>query len=535
MQRLWAALSATFVALLTVVAFAPPATADAAVASTVQYRTIPGHDGVGIRAMVITPTNAEGPYPLLVMPSAWGTNNLLYVGAGRKLAQESGYQVISYTSRGFWDSGGQIEVAGPEDIADARKVIDWGLENTDADPDRIGMAGISYGSGISMLTAAQDDRIKAVGAMSGWTDLESSLYPNETISFQAVEVLLGLGKLAGRPGATLREVEREYRRGNIQPALDMAQARSVLDRADALNANGTAVMIAHAWNDGIFPPAQQTELFDRLTGAKRMMISPGDHATPEAFGAAGLPNETWESLTRWMDHHLKGVDNGIDAEAPVQLKPNNGRGPWTGYPDWESASPDATTLYLGKPSASWTRWQATGGLEDEPQTDWTYGIRAGVGTTARSGTLLVSGALQQFADIPTGVRLPLVDRSRAGVWTGPAYPDGVRVSGAPHARFTVAPTARDQSLFVYLYAIDRHGRGALLTHKPYTVRGAEPGTPVTVDVDLEPVVWDVPAGHRLALVVDTADRRYTSESRVGQRVVFSSPEDSPSSLTVPTA
>ncbi|ASU82960.1 X-Pro dipeptidyl-peptidase [Nocardiopsis gilva YIM 90087] len=533
MKRFWTALSATLISLLAVVAFAPPATA--AVGSTVEYRTIPGHGGIDIKAMVITPTNTDGPYPLLVMPSAWSTNNLLYVGAGQKLARESGYQVISYTSRGFWDSGGEIEVAGPEDIADARKVIDWGLENTDADPERIGMAGISYGSGISMLTAAVDDRVKAVGAMSGWTDLAESLYPNETISFQTAEALLTLGKVTGRPGEALQEMEREYRKGNIQPALELAKSRSVLAKADELNANGTAVMIAHAWNDGIFPPKQQTDLYTRLTGPKRMMLSPGDHATPEAFGAAGLPNDIWESLTRWMDHYLKGVDNGIDTENPVQLKPNNGRGPWTGYPDWESASTDHTTLHLGKPSGSWTNWQATGGLEPEPETGWTYGIRAGIDTTAHSGTLIVAGALQQFADIPTGVLLPTVDRARAGVWTGPAYPDGVRVSGTPNARFTVTPTAREQSLYVYLYAINRHGTGALLTHKPYTLRDADPGTPVTVDVDLEPVVWDVPAGDRLALVIDTVDLRYVNESRIGQRVVFSSPEDAPSTLTVPTA
>src|SRR5690606_40674154 len=46
---------------------------------------------------------------------------------------------------GFNESGGEIEVAGPRDVADARAVIDWALTNTDADPDRVGMAGISYG------------------------------------------------------------------------------------------------------------------------------------------------------------------------------------------------------------------------------------------------------------------------------------------------------------------------------------------------------------------------------------------------------
>ena len=47
------------------------------------------------------------------------------------------------------------------------------------------------------------------------------------------------------------------------------------------------------------------------------MLAPGDHAQ-EAFGAFGLPNETWESLNRWFDHHLRGIDNGINAPNPVR-------------------------------------------------------------------------------------------------------------------------------------------------------------------------------------------------------------------------
>ncbi|MUL43969.1 CocE/NonD family hydrolase [Streptomonospora sp. PA3] len=530
-------LATALASILLVLSLSLPAStalADTATGARIAYRTIPGHGGIDLRAMVITPTGYDGPRPLLVMPAAWSTNNLLYVGAAKRLAYESGYQVVSYTSRGFWDSGGEIEVAGPQDVADARAVIDWALRETDADPERIGMAGISYGAGISLLTAAADERVRAVGAMSGWSDLAASLYPGETINFQAVELLLTSAHLTGRPGDDLLEMESAYRRGDVRPALELAPERSAATKLAALNASGPAIMIGHAWNDGIFPPSQLTDFYSAYTGPKRLMLSPGDHATPEAFGAFGLPNETWESLTRWFDHHLRGADNGIAAEDPVRVKPNSG-GDWRAYPDWQAVTEQETTLHLGEPERSWSNWQATGGLEAEPRTGWDYGVRSGIGTTAESGTLMLSGALQQFADIPTGVALPLVDRRRAGVWTSEPYSEGVRVSGTPRARLTVTPTDTEQSLYAYLYAVDRHGTGALVTHKPVTLRGAEPGEPQRVRVELEPVVWDVPAGHRLALVVDTRDARYTDESDLGERVVFGSPESAPSTLTVPTA
>ncbi|MBB4933154.1 putative acyl esterase [Lipingzhangella halophila] len=521
------ALSATVLAT----ALAPPAHAES---SSLSFETIPGSDGVDLSAISVTP-DEEGPHPLLVLPAAWSMHASLFTGAASKLAYESGYQVVVYTTRGFYDSGGGVEVAGPEDVADASAVIDWALDNTGADPEAIGMGGISYGAGISLLTSASDDRVDAVGAMSGWSDLESSLYPNETINFQAVELLLLSGELTGTPGETLEHVRDEYRDGNVEPALEMAPERSPATKVDAINTNDPAVLLAHPYNDGIFPVEQIPSFYEELDTDKRLMLAPGDHATPELFGAAGLPNRVWEDLTRWFDHHLKGEDNGIGTEDPVHLQENSAGGEWATYPDWPSATAATETHYLEEPERSFSQWQPTGGMSKSPAPGWDYPIDAGAGTTAQSGTILVSGALQQFLDLPTGVSLPLVNRNRAGVWSGPEYPDGTTISGTPSVEVEVTPTTEETSLFFYLYATTRHGTGELITHKPYTLRGATPGEAATVRVDLQSVVRDVAPGRHLTLVMDTDDPRYTGESERGERVTVSSSEKSPAAVTVPLA
>ncbi|RNL87366.1 CocE/NonD family hydrolase [Halostreptopolyspora alba] len=516
-------------ALALATALAPPAHASS---SSLTFETIPGSGDVELSAISVTP-ETDGPHPLLVLPAAWSTHASWFTGAASKLAYESGYQVVAYTPRGFYDSGGEVEVAGPEDTADASAVIDWALDNTDADPETIGMGGISYGAGISLLTSASDERVDAVGAMSGWTDLEASLYPNETINFQAVELLLLAGELTGTPGETLEEARDHYREGDVEPVLEMAPERSAATKIDQINANDPAVMLAHPYNDGIFPVEQIPEFYEELETDKRMMLSPGDHSTPELFGAAGLPNPVWEDLTRWFDHHLKGEDNGIDAEDPVQLRENSKNGEWRTYPDWPSATADTETRYLEEPKRSMSHWQPTGGMSEEPAPGWGYSIDAGTGTTAHSGTILASGALTQFLDLPTSVSLPLVNRDRAGVWAGPEYPDGATVSGTPSVELEVTPTAEETSLFFYLYATTAYGTGELLTHKPYSLRDATPGEPTTVEVDLQSVVRDVAPGHHLSLVVDTDDPRYTGDSERGERVEISSPEDGSAALTVP--
>ena len=102
-------------------------------------------DGVVLKANVNEPAT-PGRHPAIVFVNSWGLNDLEYLAQAGNLAAAC-YTVLSYTTRGFWTSGGRIDTAGPLDIADSRTVIDWMLANTSADPARIGSAGISYGPG----------------------------------------------------------------------------------------------------------------------------------------------------------------------------------------------------------------------------------------------------------------------------------------------------------------------------------------------------------------------------------------------------
>jgi predicted acyl esterase len=54
-------------------------------------------------------------------------------------------------ARGFWESGGEINMAGELDMKDISTVIDWAILNLNADPDRIGLSGISYGGGVNKI------------------------------------------------------------------------------------------------------------------------------------------------------------------------------------------------------------------------------------------------------------------------------------------------------------------------------------------------------------------------------------------------
>ncbi|MFD4925335.1 CocE/NonD family hydrolase [Streptomyces goshikiensis] len=484
-------------------------------ASGVRFYDIPGSGGVTLKGNVFTPAGARAGarYPLIVLPTSWGLPQVEYVAQAKKLA-DSGYVVVSYTSRGFWLSGGEIEVAGPPDVADVSAVIDWALAATPADPARIGVGGVSYGAGISLLASAHDPRIKAVVALSGWADLIESIYSGRTQHRQAAGVLGATGYLTGRPGPELRSILGDFlgsRLDREQQMIEWGKKRSAAEQVDRINTNGAALMLGNAWGDTVFPPNQYAAFFEELTGPKRLEFRPGDHATAEATGLFGLPNDTWTNAHRWFDRYLKGERNGIDSESPVQIKSRSTDG-YEGYADWKSVG--------------------AGGTERIPLSDSEH-LFANVDSGADGGVVFLSSILDQFAKAPPIASIPLLPRAFAAVWQSERYDEPRRVRGTVRLHTTVTPTKGDGTFIAYLYDVGPLGIGKLVSNAPYTFHGKAPGRAFGVDLDLFSTAYDVPAGHRLALVVDTVDPLYIEHNPTGAQLTFSSPRTDPSYVSVP--
>ncbi|MDI3417442.1 CocE/NonD family hydrolase [Streptomyces luteolus] len=496
---------------------AAPAPAAAADSAGPRFVDIEGDGGTVLKANVFTPSGAKpgARYPAIVLPTSWAMPQIEYVAQAKKLA-DSGYVVVGYNSRGFWQSGGEIETAGPEDIADARKVVDWTLAHTPADPDRLGMAGVSYGAGISLLAAAHDPRVKAVAALSGWADLIDSIYSGRTQHKQAAGLLGGAGALTGRPSPELKQTLKDFLASNLDQEDEMiawGAKRSPATYVDALNKNDTAVLLGNAWGDSLFPPNQYADFYEKLTGPKRLEFRPGDHATAEATGLLGLPNDVWSNSQRWFDRYLKGERNGIDQELPVQLKSRTGSGDegYEGYADWKSVGAKSARIAL----------------------DGTRTVRANADSGANGGIVMLTGLLDQFAKIPPMASIPLLPRSRAAVWQSERYATDKQVRGTAKVHTTVTSNKSSGTLVAYLYDVGPLGLGKLVSHAPLTFHDKAPGKPFGVDLELFSTAYDVPAGHRLAVVVDTVDPLYIEHNPTGAQLTFSSPAADPSHVSVP--
>lgn len=490
------------------------APANPAATPSVKFVDIKGDGGTILKANVFTPAGADGTrrYPVIVLPTSWAMPQVEYMAQAKKLA-DSGYVVVGYNSRGFWQSGGQIETAGPEDIADASKVIDWALANTPADPQKVGMAGVSYGAGISLLASAFDKRIKVVAALSGWADLIGSIYSGRTQHLQAAAMLGGAGALTGRPSPELQGILKDFLTSNLSKEEEMlawGKKRSPATYLDKINANGAAIMLGNAWGDSLFPPNQYADFYEKLKGPKRLEFRPGDHATAEGLGLLGLPNDTWTNTKRWFDHHLKGADNGIDRESPVLLK-SRSTGAYEGYKSWRDVPSAHRKIALND----------------------TRRIHTNFDSGANGGLIFLSSMLDQFLRIPPMASVPLLPRSLAAVWQSERYETGQRVRGTTRLHTTVTSTAESGTGIAYLYDVGPLGLGKLVTHAPFTFHDKTPNQPFGVDLELFSTAYDVPAGHRLAVVVDSVDPLYIEHNPNGARLTFSSPENDPSYVSVP--
>ncbi|MBT2404004.1 MULTISPECIES: alpha/beta fold hydrolase [unclassified Streptomyces] len=462
------------------------------------------------------------PRPVIVMPSPWTNLGWLAYAVQATLFATRGYNVLAYTARGFAGSQGEVDVAGPLDIADGSRALDHIVERTAGPVTKVGFLGDSYGSGISQLVAAHDTRVDAVAALSTWGDLGEAFYENSTRHVSAVQALLGAAARARLSPQTQSMFENVLANRDIDGTLRWAEARSPFTHVKELNRRQVPVFFAHAWHETLFPGNQTLRMFNELTGPKRLDFSIGDHSGPEMSGMLGLPNRIWTDAHRWFDHHLRGIDNGIGAEGQVlsevmwsqALEPR---------PTWHALTEEVRRLYL----------VGGGDLAREPEAGWSVGVLCGVDTPATVAEEIVKSGYAEIAGRPKSYPTGDIDRTVAAVWASAPVEEITRLRGIPRLRVTYRAANPRSSFVAYLFDVAPDGSAYIVTHAPYTDLGSAADSLVGADIELQATAYDVPRGHRLMLVVDARDPFYGEANLPRATLAFTSPEATPSYLDLP--
>jgi len=288
--------------------------------------------------------------PAAVYIHGWGGHRLMGEDNLAYYISAAGYTVLSYTARGFGDgeSGGRVTLAGPDELNDLRRVIDW----LTTDPERVigprvtkvGVLGGSYGGGHSFQIAS-DPRVSAVIPLVGWTDLEQALYPNGAIKYRLglAEFYAGLDEHVGQaPFFNYSQLQFDLFDSAGEGRLPDRKTRQALRARSiaARNQDGQEILdpsrqpqaptfIIQSWDDYLFPASQVLEVFSQITAPKQIYL--GRHGHPpggNTFEGEDLYIAT--QVLRWFDHYLRGI-GGTDsrtvtsAPAPFSVLPFTAR------------------------------------------------------------------------------------------------------------------------------------------------------------------------------------------------------------------
>lgn len=519
-----AAVTVVLVRVLTHDKHAAPSTPLGTVQSAV---TIPAAGGARLSAQLYAPAKS-GSYPLIVMPGSWGSAATEYAAVANGFAA-LGFLVVAYAQRGLGGSTGAADFAGTPTRDDVSTVIDWAHRHAHAATDRVALVGASYGAGVGLLAAEHDRRIKAVAALSGWADFTQTIAPGNTPSEVAYRLLFTTMSANTALSSSLRTLVTDLAANRPAAAMStiraMAPTRSPMTDVAALNANHTAVFLTGTYDDSIAPPGNLIDFYRALTGPKRLELDTGDHGANILTGLQGQKTQLWVDIAKWVGQYLAGATS-LDNRKPVLLR-DAATGALHAYATWPQAGA-GEALRLGPASGS----PATGTLQSAstPANAWTRPITAGVPTTADAGPEQVTTG--QPYQAPT-LNLAGVSRTAGLVWQAAPAAQPTLVSGTPGVHLVVRSSASTASLFAYLYDVDANGTGHLMSFGATTLDSAGLPQGEAADISLGPISWTVPAGDRLALVIDSVDARYLGQSVPGSTITLAGTAADPAELVLP--
>jgi ABC-2 type transport system ATP-binding protein len=341
----------------------------AASAAKAQDVTVTSFDGAPIIAHVFpVPGLAPGATaPTILNGPGWaGTGDTDPTQGQIKLFNDQGYNVVTWSPRGFGLSGGLVSIDTPAIVGrDTSALIDyiaaqpWAQLDKPGDP-RLGMAGGSYGGGIQYSTAIADHRIDALVPIVGWHSLTTALYKDSTFK-RGWDTLLyasGLGSANTQAPGLDPHITSAYTEGLKTGTLSAADSAWFAQRGpgDAVSKITAPTLVIGGTVDTLFPLDEDIKLYTQIKkgGAPvKMMWFCGGHGT--CLTGSGDPGGTGpqalslgsqhlnDAMIAWYARYLKG-DSGVSTGPGFEWLADDAK--WRSAPTWP-VKPGAPVVVSG--------------------------------------------------------------------------------------------------------------------------------------------------------------------------------------------
>jgi putative CocE/NonD family hydrolase len=454
---------------------------------------IPMRDGIKLGADVYLP-QGSGPFPVLLTLTPYGKSGSGR-GAGANLAR--GYAVVAVDSRGLRTSEGKWEPYIHEG-RDGYDIQQWVAKQPWSNG-KIGMFGTSYPAYTQVAPAQyRQPNVKALVPVSAQSDNYGSVWSSD-----------GILHLAFAPTWAARQEAIALKQPD--PVADWTKIawtlplKSIPAMTGAIRSQFLADVITHESHDAFWkamslrdkygemdvPALHVTGWYDDLSAEtqtnfigmsaksrseharkwQRLLIGPWGHGVPRisdsgfVYGDVDFGKDVRIDFpamqARWFDYHLKGVENGLDKEAPVKIFVM-GANKWRDEREWPIARARPTRYYLHSKGFANTRFGdgvlSTEAPRDEPADKYRYDPRNPVPTYGGHGCC-------DYAFAAMGPLDQRVNQQRPDVlvYTTPVLTEDTEVSGIVEAQILFTADVPDTDFFVTLSDVFPDGKAIAIT------------------------------------------------------------------------
>ena len=345
---------------------------------------VPMRDSVVLRADVLRPPR-EGRFPVLVYRTPYGKHDAITDYPTFRRAVERGYAVVVQDVRGRYASDGTFEPYRLEG-RDGYDTIEWAAAQSWSDG-RVGTFGLSYPGAVQWLAAVEGPpHLKAMVPAMTFATPRQFFYSGGAwdLSWSGWvwnNIAPDLRRRLDAPGPQTAETasaawKREQSRVLAQlPLLDLPDFQGVAPwfhewmrrepgdpwwnwaalagKYDRVNA---AVLNLSGWHDEAYGPQGATVNHQGLVAAGKrsaLVIGPWVHGVAATartksgqreFGPRAAIDYD-DTMLRWMDRWVRGIDNGVDREPAVRAFVM-GANAWRTTNTWPMPGLRADTLYF---------------------------------------------------------------------------------------------------------------------------------------------------------------------------------------------
>lgn len=256
--------------------------------ATVEELLYQTEDGSPIQGWLLLPNQGAPPYPTILYihggPHGWYGYQY---GSDFQMLAGAGYAVLFVNPRGSTGYGDDFATAlsgnwGILDHKDLLDGLDHVIEAGFADPDRLGICGLSYGGYLTCYTIGQTTRFKAAVAENPITDLVSRYGTADMGPWGS------LSELGGKP----HEVPDVYRRGSPVAYAHNCRTPTLLIQCEA---------------DYRCPAGQAEQFYGHLKAngcTVEMLRIPAVSHVASITGSIRVQNAQNEALLDWMQRHV---------------------------------------------------------------------------------------------------------------------------------------------------------------------------------------------------------------------------------------